>query len=172
MQNFQRLMKNKAEFPREIKKNSCEISRGLGFLALKFLRHVTYIILSDFQGWSFVLRGIFRGIEKNQKNSRVFFKNVLNPPSWFFFWNIPFQNTIDLNWSHKALAQKEALTLCQDRACASFSCVLSLSSVLGMFRFIGESSTPAWEVKSPSSPTFPIYIFAVILSKAGENPQP
>ena len=40
-QNFQGLIKNKVEFPRETKKNSCEISRDLGFLALKFPRDIT-----------------------------------------------------------------------------------------------------------------------------------
>ena len=37
----------------------------------------------------------------------------------------------DLNCLYEALAQREALTICQDRVFASFLCVLSLSSVLG-----------------------------------------
>ena len=56
--------------------------------------------------------------------------------SWtllFFFSGIAHSKIIDLNWSYKALAQKEALTLCQDRAFASFSCVLSLALALGRF---------------------------------------
>ena len=39
--------------------------------------------------------------------------------------------TSDLNCLYEALAQREALTICQDRVFASFLCVLSLSSVLG-----------------------------------------
>ena len=61
MQNFQGLIKNKVEFPRETKKNLCKTSRGLGLLALKFPRNVTYIILPNFYGWSFVLPGTSRG---------------------------------------------------------------------------------------------------------------
>ena len=40
MQNLQGLNENKMEFPRETKKDSCEISRGLHFLALKLSRDV------------------------------------------------------------------------------------------------------------------------------------
>ena len=39
--------------------------------------------------------------------------------------------TSDLNCLYEALAQREALTICQNRVFASFLCVLSLSSVLG-----------------------------------------
>ena len=36
MQNFQALIKNNVEFPRETKENSCEISRGLGSWTCNF----------------------------------------------------------------------------------------------------------------------------------------
>ena len=102
----------------------------------------SYIILPNFQGRSFVLTRISRGTEKNKKNSRDFFKKVMCspppplplPPSLFgFFSGITQSKIIDLNRSYEALAQKEGLTVCQDRAFASFPCVLSLSSVLGRF---------------------------------------
>ena len=57
---------------------------------------------------------------------------------------------IDLNWSYKAFAQGEELTLCQDRAFASSSCVLSFLVFIGFSKFhtpvlsyllIGEGST-------------------------------
>ena len=47
IQNFQGLIKNKVEFPRETKTNSCEISRVLEFLAFNF--RGMYIILPNFQ---------------------------------------------------------------------------------------------------------------------------
>ena len=132
MQNFQGLIKNKVDIPRETKKKSCKISSGLDFLALEFLRDVTYIIIPNFQGWSFVLPGISRGTENNNKNFRLFPKRYVLKPPWFFSV-IAQSKAIDLNWSYEALAQREALTLCQDRAFASFSCVLLLASVLGRF---------------------------------------
>ena len=161
---------------RETKKKPCEISKRLDFLALKFSRDVTYIMLPNFHGWRFVLPGISRGTEKIKKNQGFFFKRVC-PQIPLFFFVIPHSKTIYLNWSYKALSQKEALILCQDRALASFSCVLSLVSVLKRFTHLysitahwGEEH-PCMENKAPSScsPTFPTYIFAVnILSKAGE----
>ena len=99
-------------------------------------------------------------------------------PLFVFFWNSPFQN----NWFElvlKALAQKEPLTLCQDSICIIFMCSISSigfrkvhTSVL-RYQHIGERSTSTWEVRPPrSSPTLPIYIFAVnILLTAGKNPQ-
>ena len=101
----------------------------------------SYIILPNFQGRSFVLTRISRGTEKNKKNSRDFFKKVmcspppplLSPSLFGFFSGITQSKIIDLNRSYEALAQKEGLTVCQDRAFASFPCVLSLSSVLGRF---------------------------------------
>ena len=105
----------------------------------------SYIILPNFQGRSFVLTRISRGTEKNKKNSRDFFKKVMcsppppppppPPPSSLFGFlsGITQSKIIDLNRSCEALAQKEGLTVCQDRAFASFPCVLSLSSVLGRF---------------------------------------
>ena len=134
MHNFQGLINNKVEFPRETEKNSCEIASTLDFLALKFPRDVTYIVLPTFQRWSFVLPEIPRGIGKNKKNPGFFSKKYLpKPPCLFAFSGIAVSKTIDLNWSYEALAQKEALTLCQDRVFAPFSCVLSLASVLARF---------------------------------------
>ena len=55
---------------------------------------------------------------------------TLNPPPsapcWFFSSGIAHSKIIDLNWSYEVLDHKEALTLCEDRAFASFSCVLPL----------------------------------------------
>ena len=123
MQNFQWLIKNKVEFPRETKKNSCEMSRGLVFLVFKFSWDIIYIILPNFHGLSL---------------------------------------TIDLNWSYKALARIEALTLCQDRAFASFSYFLSLLSVLERFTHLycdtdslGRGAPPCMGSKAP---THPLYI--------------
>ena len=71
--------------------------------------------------------------------------------------------TSNLNCSYEAFVQKEALTICQDRVFASFLCLLSLASLLGRFihLYCDTSSlrrkTPAWEIQSSSSRTFPIY---------------
>ena len=61
------------------------------------------------------LPGISRGTEKNKKNSRIFFhKNMkmchqpLPLLNLFFFSGIAHSKTIHLNWSYKALTQKEA----------------------------------------------------------------
>ena len=176
MHNFQGLIKNKVEFPKEIKKNSCNI----WFLDLKFPRDViTYITLPKFQGWNFVLPRISRGTEKNKKNSRVLIKKVCpqTSPVCFFSWSSPFWN----NWVELVGTWLETSTDFMSRwsICIIFMCfIISIgfkkvhTSVL-WYRLIGERSTPAWEVKPPFSPTLPIYIFALnILSKAGENPQP
>ena len=46
-------------------------------------------ILWNFQGWSFVLSGIFRGrVKKKKKNPRVFFKKVCPRHPLFFFSGI------------------------------------------------------------------------------------
>ena len=97
-----------------------------------------------------------------------------------FFSGIAHSKTIDLNWSYEALVQKEALTIYQDRAFASFSCVLSLSSVLGRFAYLycdigslGRGAPQYGKLSILSSPALPIYIFAVnILSKVGEKYRP
>ena len=75
----------------------------------------------------------FPGVQRTTKKFQGFFQKVMssNPP--VLFSGIAHSKTIDLNWSYKALAQREALTLGQDRAFESFSCVLSLASVLGRF---------------------------------------
>ena len=39
--------------------------------------------------------------------------------------------TSDWNCSFETVVRKEVLTICQDKVCESFLCVLSLSSVLG-----------------------------------------
>ena len=66
-------------------------------LALKFVRDVTYIILPQSKGWSFVLPEIYRGTEKKQKTLTGFFKKLCPthpcaPLCFIFFWNSPFQN--------------------------------------------------------------------------------
>ena len=132
MQNFQGLIKNRVDIPRETKKKSCKISSGLDFLALEFLRDVTYIIIPISRGGA--LSSLeFREVRRTTTKILGLFpkKYVLKPP-WFFS-GIAQSKAIDLNWSYEALAQREALTLCQDRAFASFSCVLLLASVLGRF---------------------------------------
>ena len=120
--------------------------------------------------------GISLGTEKNKKMS-----SIPSPLFGCFFSGIAHFKITDLNWSYKALAQKEALNLCQYRAFASFLCVLSLfyriqegSHIFIMIPVIGERSTDPWRGSKVSHfPTFPIYIFGVnILSKTGENPQP
>ena len=81
--------------------------------------------------------------------------------------------TSDLNCLYEALVQREALKICQDRVFGSFLCSSSIissrerfmrlycdTSSLGRSAPVGESP--------PSSPTFPIHLFAVnILSKSG-----
>ena len=87
-------------------------------------------ILPNFQEQSFVFPGNSKGTEKNKNNSKVFFKKVCPQPRCLsFFSGILHFKRIDLNWSYKTLAQKEVLTLCQERVFASFSCVLSFISV-------------------------------------------
>ena len=139
-------------------------------LALKFLRDVTYITLPNFQGWNFLLE-ISRGSEKNQSNSRVFFKKStpLTPlPCLIFSSGIAHSKAIDLNWSYEALAKKEALTISQVRAFASFIifaflCVLSLPSLLGRFAHLHWDTSSLGEritqMESKEAPTFPIYIY-------------
>ena len=55
------------------------------------------------------------------------------PPSQpvFFFWNSSFQNNSLELVVQGTYPKRSILNLCQDRAFASFSCVLSLASVLG-----------------------------------------
>ena len=70
------------------------------FLALKLVRDVTYIILLQFKGWSFVLPEIYRGTEKNQKTLTGFFKklcatHLCTPPQFHFFSEIVHSKTID-----------------------------------------------------------------------------
>ena len=86
--------------------------------------------------------------------------------------------TSDLNWfpGCEALAQNEALTLCQDKVFASFLCVLSLSSVLERFihlcYYTGSlgRSTPTWETKAPLLFSCIPNIFSVkIVPKTGEK---
>ena len=58
--------------------------------------------------------------------------------------------TSDLNCFYEALAQREALAICQDRVFASFLCALSLRSVFGrsihMYWTIPEKKTN-WELR-------------------------
>ena len=134
-QIFQGMIKSKVEFPRKTKKNSCEISKGLNFLDLKFLRDVAQLHnFTKFPGVELLFAWNFHGYrEKQKKFQGFFFKKVCPQLPCLFFSGIAHSKIIDLNRSYKALVQKEALTLCQDRAFASFSCVLSLASVLGRF---------------------------------------
>ena len=181
MQNFQELIKNNTEYPRNTKKNSCEISRGLCFWLWNF-RGINIHNFTKFPGVEFCFTWNFQEVQKKTKTILgVVFTLPPPPPTLLVFASgIAHSKIIDLNWSYKVLAQKEALTICKDRAFASFSCVLSLyiisfrkvhTSVL-WYWIIGEKSTLAWEVKPSSSTTFPVYVFPVnILSKAGENPQ-
>ena len=139
-------------------------------LALKFLRDVTYITLPNFQRWNFLLE-ISRGSEKNQSNSRVFFKKImpLTPlPCLIFSSGTAHSKAIDLNWSYEALAKKEALTISQGRAFASFIifaflCVLSSPSLLGRFAHLHWDTSSLGEritqMESKEAPTFPIYIY-------------
>ena len=113
MQNFQELIKNSMKYPRETKKNSCEIFKGLGF-GREISEQCNIIhILPNFQGWSF-LKIFFLALkiefcftwnfqwyrEKSKLFQGVFQKRVCpQPPSpsplfGFSFWNSPFQN----NW--------------------------------------------------------------------------
>ena len=91
-------------------------------------------------------------------------------PPVCFFSGVAHSKTIDLNWSYKALAKKKALTIYQDRAFASFSCVQLLSSVLQRFTHLycdisslGERSTGILGNKAHTIlffRIFPIYMFA------------
>ena len=77
----------------------------------------------------------FPGVKRNTKKALAFFSNFfqksMSSTPFIIFFGIAYSEKLDLNWYCKELAQKEALTLCQDRAFAPFSCVLSLSLVLG-----------------------------------------
>ena len=69
---FPGVNQKKVEFPRKTKRNSCEIFRGLGFLALKFLRDLSYMILPNIQGGSlFCLK--FPWIRRKNKKIHGFF---------------------------------------------------------------------------------------------------
>ena len=81
----------------------------------------------------------FPGEQRKTKTNPVFFQKKSmssTPPPIVFFSGIAYSKLIDLNWSYEALARKEALTICQDSAFASLSCVLSLSSVQGKFKHL------------------------------------
>ena len=123
MQNFQGLIKNKWNFQGRPRK-----------IHVKFPRDVTYIHnFTKFPGVELCFAWISTGTERNKKKFQGFFLKRTSSAPLFFFPGIAHSKTIDLNWSYEALAQKEALTSCQDRAFASFLCVLSLASVLGRF---------------------------------------
>ena len=99
MQNFQDLIKNKVEFPRETKKDSCEISRGLDFLTLKFPRGVTYIILPNFQRYGALFYPELPGVQRKTKKIQGFFqkKYVLKSTCLYVLSGIAHCKTIDLN---------------------------------------------------------------------------
>ena len=145
MRNFQRSWFLALKFPRDVTSIILPNFQGWSFikfffLAVKFPRDSTYIILPNFQGCSFVLPEIFRRYKEKSKQFQGFFQKKVCPQSptsyWVFSSGIAHSKIIDFNWSYEALAQKEALTTCQDRAITSFSCVLSTSSVLGRFTHV------------------------------------
>ena len=76
---------------------------------------------TKFPGLEFCLTWNFQGYREKPKQFHGFFfkKNVLNPPlpppCLFFSSGIAHSKTTDLKWSYEALAQKEALTICQDQ---------------------------------------------------------
>ena len=152
----------------ESKKKSCEISRGLGFWPWNF-RGINVHDFTKFLGVEFCFTWNFQEVQRKIKTvPGVFSKknDVFNPPSpahpalcWVFSSGIAHSKIIDLKWSYEALAQNEALTRSEDRAFASFSCVLSLyivrfrrvhRSVL-WYQLIGSEEHPHMWSKAPPS---------------------
>ena len=145
MRNFQRSWFLALKFQRDVTYIILPNFQGWSFikfffLALKFPRDSTYIILPNFQGCSFCFTWNFQEVQRKIKTIPGFFQKKVCPQSptsyWVFSSGIAHSKIIDFNWSYEALAQKEALTTCQDRAITSFSCVLSVSSVLGRFTHV------------------------------------
>ena len=101
-------------------------------------------------------------------------------PCLIFSSGIAHSKAIDLNWSYEALAKKEALTISQGRAFASFIifaflCVLSLPSLLGRFSHLHWDTSSLGEritqMESKEAPTFPIYICCkYIIEDRGKSP--
>ena len=79
------------EFPGVTRKSNVEY-RGVLLFGLGIFKGYN-TILRNFQGWSFVLSGIFRGrVKKNEKSQGFFQKSMPStPPICFFFWNSPMQ---------------------------------------------------------------------------------
>ena len=154
------------EFPRKTNKNSCDISRGLDFLALKFPRDVKYIILPKFVELCFAWN--FQRCKGKQKNVQGFFKKVCPQTPLFFFWKSLFQN----NWlesflwgtyPERSIHLMSRLSICIIFLCSTISIGFSKVHTYVLWcRLIGERSTPTWEGNPPSSPTFPIYIYIYI----------
>ena len=85
MWNFQRLIKNKVEFPSVIRNNNVAFP-GLWFLASDFPRDLTQLCAIS-RGWALFCLEL-PGLK--WKNSREFSKKyILNPPCLDFFCNIP-----------------------------------------------------------------------------------
>ena len=83
---FPGLIKNKMEFPGVTRKNNVQY-RGVLLFGLGISKGYN-TILWNFQGWSFVLSGIFRGrVKKKKKNPRLFFKKVCPRHPLFVFFS-------------------------------------------------------------------------------------
>ena len=127
------------------------------FLGLKFQEGCNIHNLTKFPGVE--LYKVFFGFEISKGYNIHSFTKFSGmefcpqpPPCCVFSSGVVHSKVTDLNWSYEALSQKEALTVCEDRAFASVSCVLSLSSILVRkvysvlwYQLSGERSTPAWE---------------------------
>ena len=122
-------------------------------------------------GVEFSFRNFQRFREKPKQFQGFFSKKImpLTPlPCLIFSSGTAHSKAIDLNWSYEALAKKEALTISQVRAFASFIifaflCVLSLPSLLGRFAHLHWDTSSLGEritqMESKEAPTFPIYIY-------------
>ena len=119
MQNFQHLFKNNVEYPRETKKNLCVISRGLegcsfskSFFCLEVSEGCNINNFTKFPEVELCFTWNFQGNREKWKQVQRFFKKrvCLNPPPpacLVFSSGIAHSETIDLNWSYEAFAQKE-----------------------------------------------------------------
>ena len=155
--------------------------QGSWFCGLEISKSCNIHNFTKFSGVELRFAWNLQGYKEKPKKSQGFFQKILSSnPLFVFFWNSPFQNNC-FELVLTSLAQKEPLTLCQDSISITFMCSINSigfrkvhTSVL-RYQHIGERSTSTWEVKPPpppSSPTLPIYIFAVnILLTAGKNPQ-
>ena len=155
---------------------------GVLLFGLKTCKGCNIHNFTKFPGLGLCFIWNFQGYREKPKTIHVFLKSMSWPPVCFFS-GVVHSKTIHLNWSYKALAKKKALTIYQDRAFASFSCVQLLSSILQRFAHLycdinslGERSTGILEIKPTpsSSPAFSQYICLLvnIISKGRKKPQP